>query len=45
MPFNATVLTLYPDMFPGPLGLSMAGRGLDGWRVVTGRTRHQGLGN
>ena len=29
MPFNATVLTLYPDMFPGPLGLSMAGRGLD----------------
>lgn len=28
MPFAATVLTLYPDMFPGPLGLSMAGRGL-----------------
>ncbi len=28
MPFLATVLTLYPDMFPGPLGLSMAGRGL-----------------
>ena len=28
MPFPATVLTLYPDMFPGPLGLSMAGRGL-----------------
>jgi len=28
MPYLATVLTLYPDMFPGPLGLSMAGRGL-----------------
>lgn len=29
MQFTATVLTLYPDMFPGPLGLSMAGRGLE----------------
>ena len=29
MSFLATVLTLYPDMFPGPLGLSMAGRGLE----------------
>ncbi len=29
MPFNATILTLYPDMFPGPLGMSMAGRGLE----------------
>jgi tRNA (guanine37-N1)-methyltransferase len=29
MPFSATVLTLYPDMFPGPLGMSMAGRGLE----------------
>jgi tRNA (guanine37-N1)-methyltransferase len=28
MPFAATVLTLYPDMFPGPLGLSLAGRAL-----------------
>jgi tRNA (guanine37-N1)-methyltransferase len=27
-PFAATVLTLYPDMFPGPLGLSLAGRAL-----------------
>jgi len=24
--FAATVLTLYPEMFPGPLGLSLAGR-------------------
>jgi tRNA (guanine37-N1)-methyltransferase len=29
MPFRATVLTLYPDMFPGPLGASLAGRALD----------------
>lgn len=29
MSFLATVLTLYPDMFPGALGLSMAGRGLE----------------
>lgn len=28
MSFRATVLTLYPDMFPGPLGHSLAGRGL-----------------
>jgi tRNA (guanine37-N1)-methyltransferase len=28
MTFRATVLTLYPDMFPGPLGHSLAGRAL-----------------
>ena len=28
MTFRATVLTLYPDMFPGPLGLAIAGRAL-----------------
>ena len=28
MTFRATVLTLYPDMFPGPLGVSIAGRAL-----------------
>lgn len=26
--FRASVLTLYPEMFPGPLGLSLAGEGL-----------------
>jgi len=26
--FTATVLTLYPEMFPGPLGVSLAGRAL-----------------
>jgi tRNA (guanine37-N1)-methyltransferase len=28
MPFRSTVLTLYPEMFPGPLGISLAGRAL-----------------
>jgi tRNA (guanine37-N1)-methyltransferase len=28
MTFAAVVLTLYPEMFPGPLGLSLAGRAL-----------------
>lgn len=34
-PWRATVLTVFPDMFPGPLGLSLAGRGLsrDLWRL------------
>src|SRR4051794_14119884 len=27
--FRASVLTLYPDMFPGPLGASLAGRALE----------------
>lgn len=28
MTFRATVFTLFPEAFPGPLGLSLAGRGL-----------------
>ena len=28
MSFAATILTLYPEMFPGPLGTSLAGRAL-----------------
>jgi tRNA (guanine37-N1)-methyltransferase len=28
MTWHATALTLFPDMFPGPLGLSLAGRAL-----------------
>ena len=28
MTFHAQILTLYPDMFPGPLGQSLAGRAL-----------------
>ncbi|WP_310497397.1 tRNA (guanosine(37)-N1)-methyltransferase TrmD [Sandarakinorhabdus sp.] len=29
MTWRATILTLYPDMFPGPLGHSLAGRALE----------------
>ncbi|MDJ0686143.1 MAG: tRNA (guanosine(37)-N1)-methyltransferase TrmD [Alphaproteobacteria bacterium] len=28
-PWSATVLTLFPEMFPGPLGLSLAGKAMD----------------
>lgn len=28
MTFRATVLTIFPDMFPGPLGMSLAGKAL-----------------
>jgi tRNA (guanine37-N1)-methyltransferase len=33
--WRATVLTLFPDMFPGPLGMSLAGKALAGgiWRL------------
>lgn len=33
--WHATVLTIFPDMFPGPLGLSLAGKALAGglWRL------------
>ena len=41
MTFRATVLTLYPEMFPGPLGVSIAGRALaDGrWSLDTRNIR------
>lgn len=29
MTFRASILTLYPEMFPGPLGVSLAGRALE----------------
>ena len=34
-PWSATVLTLFPAMFPGPLGLSLAGKALESgvWRL------------
>ena len=28
MTWRATILTLFPDMFPGPLGVSLAGKAL-----------------
>ncbi|MXN64832.1 tRNA (guanosine(37)-N1)-methyltransferase TrmD [Stappia sp. GBMRC 2046] len=41
MPFAATVLTLYPDMFPGPLGHSLSGRALEKeiWSLETVQIR------
>ena len=41
MPWQATVLTLFPEMFPGPLGLSLSGRALDDelWRLSTHNIR------
>ena len=41
MSFEAQILTLYPDMFPGPLGQSIAGRALDDgkWRLSTVQIR------
>jgi tRNA (guanine37-N1)-methyltransferase len=44
--FAATILTLFPEMFPGPLGLSLAGdalaRGL--WSCQTSDIRAHGIG-
>ena len=41
MSFAATVLTLYPEMFPGTLGLALAGRALGAglWRLATVQIR------
>src|SRR4030095_9836754 len=41
MSFQATVLTLYPEMFPGPLGVSIAGRALEegAWALDTVQIR------
>ena len=39
--FTATVLTLFPEMFPGPLGQSLAGRALESgiWSLETRQIR------
>lgn len=41
MTFAATVLTLYPEMFPGALGMSLAGRALEAgtWSLQTVQIR------
>ena len=46
MTFRATVLTLYPEMFPGHLGVSLAGRALErgDWTLGTVQIRDFGLG-
>jgi len=39
--FRASILTLYPEMFPGPLGVSLAGRALErkDWQLETVQIR------
>ena len=46
MSFRATVLTLFPEMFPGSLGLSLAGRALEQgiWSLEAIDIRDFGLG-
>jgi tRNA (guanine37-N1)-methyltransferase len=46
MTFRATVLTLYPEMFPGPLGASLAGKALAAgtWSLEIHDIREQGIG-
>ncbi len=46
MPFRATVLTLHPEMFPGPLGLSLSGEALKSglWSLETRQIRTHGIG-
>jgi tRNA (guanine37-N1)-methyltransferase len=41
MSWDSTVLTLYPEMFPGPLGVSLAGRALEQriWSLETVQIR------
>lgn len=45
-PWRATVLTLYPEMFPGPLGLSLSGDALarGAWCLEPRQIREHGLG-
>ena len=46
MTFRATLLTLFPAMFPGPLGLSLSGDGLTRglWTLEARDIRDHGLG-
>src|SRR3954469_8674612 len=44
--WSATVLTLFPDMFPGPLGVSLLGKALEKtlWSLDVRDIRDHGLG-
>lgn len=46
MTFAATILTLYPEMFPGPLGISLSGDALQRgiWSIEARNIRDHGLG-
>jgi tRNA (guanine37-N1)-methyltransferase len=45
-PWRASVLTLFPEMFPGPLGISLVGQALDAgiWSLALHQIREHGLG-
>jgi len=45
-PWRATVLTLFPEMFPGPLGFSLSGQALNTgiWSLSARNIRDYGLG-
>ena len=43
MTWRASVLTLFPEIFPGPLALSLAGRALRGGHLVAARGQHSRL--
>jgi tRNA (guanine37-N1)-methyltransferase len=44
--WSASVLTLFPEMFPGPLGISLLGKALEKnlWRLEVRDIREHGLG-
>src|ERR1700761_5198996 len=44
--WSATILTLFPEMFPGPLGISLLGKALDKklWSLEVHDIRDHGLG-
>ena len=46
MAWRATILTLYPEMFPGPLGLSLSGKALSAgiWSLDARNVREHGIG-
>ena len=46
MPWSATILTLFPEMFPGPLGNSLCGKALAGglWSLEVKDIREHGIG-
>jgi tRNA (guanine37-N1)-methyltransferase len=46
MPWSATILTLFPEMFPGPLGISLCGKALSNglWSLEVKDIREHGLG-
>ena len=44
--WSATVLTLFPEMFPGPLGISLLGKALEKnlWSLDVRDIRDHGIG-